>query len=255
MNTKASYKGFKSTKWDNKTDSQKVKTLKNQYEKLGFKIPKYLQNQKINDKQFLSALNRIEKTYQRRIEKEQPTVKYSDIQYEVNKYNTLVEKRLKQFQKQGFSNKALDYLKGNMTFITLGDRAYFSNNTLLEKIDLGYFKANKEGRKTTLDIIKANYNKLKDNNYVNNILDSNKNVPILEEFLNSETFNNLDDSTKKHILQKFKNLNIVQQEVLIQNTLNGLREKYEDIDELDYTYAYNVGASISRAIDDIVKEI
>lgn len=255
MNNKSSYRGFKSTKWENKTDSQKVKTLKNQYEKLGFKIPKYLQNQKISEKQFLSALNRIDKTYQRRIEKEQPNVKLSDIQYNANKYNKLVDTRLKQLQNQGFSDKAINYLKGKLEFTTLGDRAIFANNSLLEKISLDNIQTNKKGRRTMLDIIDLNYSKLKSKDFIKNVLNSDRNIPFLDEFLKSETFNNLDDDTKHHIIRKFESLNVVQQEVLIQNELNRLREKYENSGELDYKHTNNLASNITKAIDDIQKEI
>lgn len=255
MNTKQSYRGFKSTKWDNKTDSQKVKTLKNQYEKLGYKIPKYLQKQKLSEKQFLSALNRIDKAYQKRIEKEQPKIKLSDIQYEVNKYNKLVDTRLNQFQKMGFSDKAIEYVKGKMQFLTIGDRPFISNNSLLEKIDIDGLKANQEGRRNTLNIIKNNYNKLKDKNYLNNILNSKGNEVFLVDFLNSETFNNLDESSKLHLLNKFKNLNIVQQEVVIQASLNELKERYENSGELEHSHVGNVYSNISKLLDDVTKEI
>lgn len=254
-NTKASYRGFKSTNWNNKTDRQKVKTLKNQYEKLGYKIPQYLQGNKISDKQFNSALNKIDKAYQRRIEKEQPKIKMSDIQYNANKYNKLVDTRLKQLKTQGFSDKAINYIQGKLEFTTLGDRAIFANNSLLEKIQLDNVKANQKGRKAMIDIIDLNYSKLKSKNYIDNILNSSKNVPFLNEFLNSETFNNLDDDTKHHIIRKFESLNIVQQEALIQNELNRLREKYENSGELDYKHTENLASNITKSIDDIVKEI
>lgn len=255
MNTKQSYRGFKSTKWDNKTDTQKAKALKNQFEKLGYKIPKYLDKGKISDKQLEKTLNRIEKAYQKRIIKEQPNVKMSDLQYSANKYNKLVDTRLNQLENKGFSDKAIEYLMGKMQFLTIGDRGYIANNSLLEKINFENFKANKEGRINTLNIIENNYKLLKSKDYFNNILDSKKNVPFLSDFLQTDTFNNFDESSKAHLISLFSNLNVVQQEVLIQTELGKIREKYENSGELDFEHVSNLGKQITQLIEDIPKEI
>lgn len=255
MNTKQSYRGFKATKWDNKTDTQKAKALKNQFEKLGYKIPKYLDKGRISDKQLEKTLNRIEKAYQKRIIKEQPNVKMSDLQYSANKYNKLVDTRLNQLKEQGYSDKAINYIMGKMEFSTLGDRPFFANNSLLEKINLDNFKANKEGRINTLNMIENNYKKLKDKNYIDKVLNSEVNVTTLEEMLNAPLFNNLDDSTKSYLINKFNVLNVVQQEMIIQTTLQEIRDKYPLNEEVGESLATGLGNKILNAINNIVNEI
>lgn len=252
MNLKQSYNGFKRIKWENKTESQKAKILKKQFENLGYKFPKYLKENKLNDKQLEKTLNRIEKGYQTRIAKQIPNVKMADIQYEVNKFNHLVDKRLKQLKNSGFSDKAIEFLKGQHVFLSTSDRSFFANNSLLEKIDLNGVTADKQGRKAMLDIIVNNRKKLYKE--TKNPLSSENNIESFKKLLYDEvTFSELDEASRQHIINKFNQLDLVQQELVLQSYVREIREKY------DYTliddHLYNTYNKLSNTIDSIEKEI
>lgn len=253
MNLKQSYNGFKKIKWENKTESQKAKVLKNQFEKLGYKVPKYLKENKISEKQLEKTLNRIQKGYEKRISKQIPNVKMSDIQYEVNKFNALVDKRLKQLKNSGFSDKAIEFLKGQHVFLTTSDRSFFANNSLLERINIDGLVANKQGRKTTLDIIKRNKQLLSAS--FDNVLSSANNIEDFKKLMYDEiTFSDLDDNSRDYLLEKFSKLNLVQQEIVLQSYVKEIREKYKE-DELVGDHLANTLNRLSETIDSVEKEI
>lgn len=70
MSFKSSYNGFKRTKWDNKNNFQKAKLLQKHFEKLDFKVPKYLQGKNISESQINKAFNRINNAYEKKVLKE-----------------------------------------------------------------------------------------------------------------------------------------------------------------------------------------
>lgn len=255
MNYKQSLNGFLRTNWNNKSDVQKIKLLKNHFEKLGYKEPKYLQNKKISNKQLEKTLLRIEKGYNKKIEKQVPNVKLSDLQYEGNKVNKLIDKRINQLKHQGFSDKAIRFLQGEQIFSTLSDRSFFSNNSLLEKVDLTNFTGNKKGRAERMRQIKEQQKQLKSSDYFKKVLNSDRNIKEFKNLFNDDLiFGNLDISDRQYLESLFNNLNVVQQEILLQTTIKEIREKYEDF-ELQGEHLQNTIEKISNHISIVKKEI
>ncbi len=253
MNLKQSYKGFQKTKWDNKSTRDRQKGLQKQYEKLGLKVPKYLQKNTLSETNFNKALNRINNVYTKRIEKTEPKVKLSDLQYLANKHNALIDRKLKQLSKEGYSEKTLDFLKGDRIYLEITDRAIMKNGALLQKIDLTNYHATQEGIKTYMKQIEEKTKKLRNLDLINNEENKLKNISNLANILNNEEmFLDSDISNIEFILNKFSNLNNVQQEVALNSIIAEFREKYKG-EELEGEHMLNTLNKLSRNLE-YVKE-
>lgn len=255
MNLQASFKGFKRTNWENKSSSQKQKALIGQYEKLGLKVPKYLQKNTLSNTNFNSAINRISKTYAKRIDQSQPKVKLSDLQYEAMKVNSQIDKITKQLKKQGYSDKTLDFLQGERIYLEITDRAIMKNGALLKKISLDNYYGTQQGMKTYLKQIKKQRLKLKQINFKNDTNEKIKNVTRLSELIDTEEyFEDIDGPTLTHLLNTFNSLNNVQQEVSLNSVLAEFREKYKG-EQLEGDYMYNAVSKLIRNLNYIKENV
>ena len=70
MNAKRQLSGLKRVNWEKKSTKQKVKYLTNKLQTLGYKIPSYLKNGQINDRQLKSQINKIQRGLESQIKKE-----------------------------------------------------------------------------------------------------------------------------------------------------------------------------------------
>lgn len=256
MNVKNQYNGFKRVKWENKSEKEKANVLRKQFSNLNYKIPKYLEKEKISNKQLEKAIQRIEKGYNVKIEKLAPTPKLSDINFEVQKYNKTVDKVLSKLKNMGYSDKAIEFLQGNFVSTTMRKKSYFLNNSPFEKVDIDSLKLNKKGRKTFMDNLKNNKKLLTDKDIMNKLLNKEDNINWFKDMLGTSIFDNIDSTSMDSIIARFSELNNVQQEVLIKNTLNELKEKYENDDiTLEGDHLANAYNKLSNHILDIQKEI
>ena len=70
MNAKRQLSGLKRVNWEKKSTKQKVNYLVKKLQVLGYKIPSYLKNGQINDRQLKSQINKIERGLESQIKKE-----------------------------------------------------------------------------------------------------------------------------------------------------------------------------------------
>lgn len=69
MNAKRQLSGLKRVNWEKKTTKQKVKYLVNKLQVMGYKIPSYLKNGQLSDKQLKTQINKIERGLETQIKK------------------------------------------------------------------------------------------------------------------------------------------------------------------------------------------
>lgn len=70
MNAKRQLSGLKRVNWEKKSTKQKVKYLVNKLQVLGYKIPTYLKNGQLSDRQLKTQINKIERGLQSQIKKD-----------------------------------------------------------------------------------------------------------------------------------------------------------------------------------------
>lgn len=255
MNLKSSFQGFQRTNWKNKSTVQKQKSLANQFEKLGLRVPKYIQGKTLSNNNLDKALNRINNTYNKRISQQQPKVKLSDLQYEAYKINNQIDKITKQLEKQGYSQKTLDFLQGNRIFLEITDRAIQKNGALLKKVNLDNYHGNQKGMQTYLKQLQNNRKLLRNLNFK---FDTKKMIDninkVVDLFNNEDIFDDLTDSNTEYILNKFKNLNNVQQEIALDSIVSEFREKYKG-ESLEGEYQLNALNKLARNLDYIKENV
>ena len=74
MNAKRQLSGLKRVNWEKKTIKQKVNYLVKKLQELGYKIPTYLKNGQLTDRQLRSQINKIQRGLEAQIKKENSNV-------------------------------------------------------------------------------------------------------------------------------------------------------------------------------------
>lgn len=252
--------GLNRTKWENKTDKQKVSILRKHYQTLGYKLPKYLMNDSITQNKFNSALNRITKGYHTQIESSRAKTSKTSINLElkntVSKFNTTVDKAINKLMKLGYTEKQIDYLRSNHVMLTLRSKSYFSDSKLLDKIELDnlYINSNKL-KKEMINFLKNNMRIINSKEFINKLTDEKKSNKFYNELIRLDAFNNLNDIEKNALVDMFNELNSVQKDVAIKTHLGEFRDRYENIDELEGQHLSNVFNKWSNILQGVRREI
>ena len=121
-----------------KSQGEVAKYVSKKLDMLGYKVPKYMQQGKINQKQLDRHLNRIYNKLEKQVEKEnfqklskaeQNLIrKQNRLERLVVEHNKEVKKIHDYIDKNYTSNKIREYLKGTM-FSTKSDKAFFRDFT------------------------------------------------------------------------------------------------------------------------------
>lgn len=231
--------GLKRTNWDNKKPLQKVQTLKKHFETLGYKVPSYLQKNKLTDTQFNSALNRITKGYTTRVEKEkkytQKRVPISKkeltnkLAKNINELNRTIDKTIDMLKGLGYSDKQIDFLKGNPTFGTTRKKPYFSDNEHLKKEDIdNLVNKSADDIKNSIKRIKEKTKNVKPKNYLKKITNSYDSDIFFEELIEEDFMEDLNNIEVEHLRNLWHKLEPMEKEIAIKNVLSDLREKYRE---------------------------
>lgn len=236
--------GLNRTNWENKTDKQKIKILTRHYQNLGYKIPSYLKNDSITQNRFNTALNRVKQGYTNKIEKNRQAKNKININYELkntlNKFNTTVDKAISKLMKLGYTEKQIDYLRGNHVMLSLRSKSYFGDSKLLDKIDMENLHINSTRlKREMINFLKNNMKIINSKDFINNLTDEKKSIEFYNELINLEAFNNLKDIEKRDLMRRFAELNSVQKDVSIKTHLSRFKERYENLDALDGLYLEN----------------
>ena len=236
--------GLNRTKWENKTDKQKVSILRKHYQTLGSKLPTYLMNDSITQNKFNSALNRITKGYHTQIESSRVKTSKTSINLElkntVSKFNTTVDKAINKLMKLGYTEKQIDYLRGNHVMLTLRNKSYFGDSKLLDKIELDnlYINSNKL-KKEMVNFLKNNMRIINSKKFIEKLTDEKKSNEFYNELVSLQAFDNLNNIEKRDLVGRFKELNSVQKDIAIKTHLNDFKERYKGLSPLEGLHLSN----------------
>lgn len=252
--------GLNRTNWENKTDKQKIKILTRHYQNLGYKIPSYLKNDSITQNRFNTALNRVKQGYTNKIEKNRQAKNKININYELkntlNKFNTTVDKAISKLMKLGYTEKQIDYLRGNHVMLSMRSKSYFGDSKLLDKIDIENLHINSAKlKREMINFLKNNMRIINSKDFINNLTDEKKSIKFYNELVKLEAFNNLKDIEKNALVNMFRELNSVQKDVAIKTHLGEFRDRYENIDELEGQHLSNVFNKWSNILQSARREI
>lgn len=254
MNTKRQLSAIKNYNFSNKSQKEVSKYLSKKLDMLGYKVPKYMKQGKISEKQINTQLNKIVNKLERIKEKEDfkalPKYQQNAIRQErrfekaIIDYNTKVAKLRDEIQASNVGSKMKEYLLGNPMITGDRDKAFFN-----DKYDLKYYDRNRAKFSNMNDEIKRLRNaskKMNINDFTNITNDSTREDNFfVNELLPSEILSEMSDSEKDAVTNYFNRLNASQKNLMIKDRLAELKERYENQlseneDLFDYTRTKDV---------------
>lgn len=217
----------------------------------GLKVPKYLGNNNISQKQFKSLQNRLEKHIVKREHEEQ---KYNE---ETKKLDTQIKQQIKLFNERvdivkSIVNKKYNFTAKDMNYITGKPITYMGRNKTFDNYNDEIILAHKSFKRLRLSDNQARKEHLQ---YMKN-LTKNMTVKNFErwfvenegasnwfknEYLKGQLWEELTDKDVDTLMSYFNSLSGIKKELVIKQALNKIKEKYENSDEPKaYTFrAYN----------------
>lgn len=123
MNAKRQLSGLKRVNWEKKSTKQKVKYLTNKLTMLGYKIPTYLKNGQLTDRQLKTQINKIERGLESQIKKQGSNSKPkrqmsidSRLNNYIKRYNRQIEATINGLEAMGLTEQQINYLTGKDVF-------------------------------------------------------------------------------------------------------------------------------------------
>lgn len=258
MNAKRQLSGLKRVKWESKTIKQKVKYLVNKLQVLGYKIPSYLKNGQLNDRQLKSQINKIQRGLESQIKKEtsynKPKRQMSidtRLNNYIKRYNKQVESTINALKAMGLTEQQIDYLSGKDVFFpSRRNKSFRADGVVLKKI--GELNISDDERKLAmLNKLKSDYKKIKIQTVYDRLNDDTNQNKWFADFMSLDFVQNMKDYERQAIWKQWHTLSPLQKELFIKGELNNLRDKYQDIgqDEIDKA-SENSYARIDRTINE-----
>ena len=217
----------------------------------GLKVPKYLGNGNITQKQFNSLKNKLERNITSRQREEQI---YNE---QTKKLDTQIKQQIKLFnervdivksmvtKKYNFTTKDKNYIEGkpitfggrNKTFDNYNDGIILAHKSF-KRLKLSDNQARKEHLKYMKELTKNMTVKHFDEWFVENKGASDW---FKNEYLKGQLFDELTDKDIETLMDYFNSLSGIKKELVIKQALNKIKEKYENSDNpADYKFkAYN----------------
>ena len=217
----------------------------------GLKVPKYLDNNTISQKQFNSLKNKLERNITSRQKEEEIYNK------QTKKLDTQIKQQIKLFnervdivksmvsKKYNFTAKDKNYIEGKP--ITFGGR-----NKTFDNYNDGIILAHKsfkrlklsdnEARKEHLKYMKELTKNMTVNHFQEWFVENNgASEWFKNEYLKGQLFDELTDKDVDTLMNYFNSLSGMKKELVIKQALNKIKEKYENSDNpADYKFkAYN----------------
>lgn len=261
MNLKRQLQGLSQVKWENKNSRQKAKYLEKKLSLLGYKIPNYIKQGKVSDKQLVSNINKIVKGLNSRIDKQasKSTNLNSLLKSSVDTYNrklSNIENKLS--NELGLSKKELSYIQGNDIFYASRKKSFFRDDLITKKLNLENMEfQTKKDMKNFIKQVQKMTRDLKYKNFVNSLKDDTNSNMWFNDFLNKNFNSKLTEQDKHHLWNAFSHLSPIQKELYIKGELDQLREKYEDSEDTGdlNQIAINVFNRILNTIEDYRGEL
>ena len=217
----------------------------------GLKVPKYLGNGNITQKQFKSLQNKLEKNIASRQREEQI---YNE---QTKKLDTQIKQQIKLFnervdivkdmvtKKYNFTTKDKNYIEGkpitfggrNKTFDNYNDGIILAHKSF-KRLKLSDNQARKEHLKYMKELTKNMTVKHFEEWFIENKGASDW---FKNEYLKGQLFDELTDKDVDTLMNYFNSLSGMKKELVIKQALNKIKEKYENSDNpADYKFkAYN----------------
>ena len=217
----------------------------------GLKIPKYLDNNTISQKQFNSLKNKLERNITRRQKEEEIYNK------QTKKLDTQIKQQIKLFnervdivktmvtKKYNFTTKDKNYIEGkpitfggrNKTFDNYNDGIILAHKSF-KRLKLSDNEARKEHLKYMKELTKNMTVKHFEEWFVEN---NGASDWFKNEYLKGQLFDELTDKDISTLMDYFNSLSGIKKELVIKQALNKIKEKYENSDNpADYKFkAYN----------------
>lgn len=258
MNVKRQLSGLKRVNWEKKSTKQKVKYLTKKLETLGYKIPTYLKNGQLSDRQLKSQINKIERGLESQIKKDKSnnkTKKSLPIETRLNRYvkryNKQVETTINGLKAMGLTEQQIDYLTGKDVFFpSRRNKSFRIDGVALKKI--GELNISDDERKLAmLNKLKNDYKKITLQAVYDKLNDDTMQNKWFADFMSLDFVQNMESYQRQAIWKQWHTLSPLQKELYIKGELNNLRDKYLDIGEGEMDKASeNSYARIDRTINE-----
>lgn len=258
MNAKRQLSGLKRVNWEKKSIKQKVKYLTNKLTMLGYKIPTYLKNGQLSDRQLKSQINKITHGLETQIKKDNSnnkTKKSLPIETRLNRYvkryNKQVETTINGLKAMGLTEQQIDYLTGKDVFFpSRRNKSFRIDGVALKKI--GELNISDDERKLAmLNKLKNDYKKITLQAVYDKLNDDTMQNKWFADFMSLDFVQNMESYQRQAIWKQWHTLSPLQKELFIKGELNNLRDKYLDVgaDEIDKA-SENSYARIDRTINE-----
>lgn len=258
MNAKRQLSGLKRVNWEKKSTKQKVKYLVNKLQVLGYKIPTYLKNGQLSDRQLKSQINKIERGLESQIKKEisvnKPKKQLSvdtRLNNYVKRYNKQIESSINALKAMGLSEQQIDYLTGKDVFFpSRRNKSFRIDGVALKKI--GELNISDDERKLVmLNKLKKDYKKITLQAVYDRLNDDTMQNKWFADFMSLDFVQNMESYQRQAIWKQWHTLSPLQKELFIKGELNNLRDKYLDVGEGEMDKASeNSYARIDRTINE-----
>lgn len=256
MNAKRQLSGLKRVNWEKKSTKQKVKYLTNKLTMLGYKIPTYLKNGQLSDRQLKTQINKIEKGLNSRIKNKTSESKNklsieTRLNRYVKRYNKQVETTINGLKAMGLTEQQIDYLTGKDVFFpSRRNKSFRIDGVALKKI--GELNISDDERKLAmLNKLKNDYKKITLQAVYDKLNDDTMQNKWFADFMSLDFVQNMESYQRQAIWKQWHTLSPLQKELFIKGELNNLRDKYLDVgaDEIDKA-SENSYARIDRTINE-----
>ena len=205
--------------FSNKTKNQSKRYLINQFESLGIKVPKYVNNPSTGNinKALKRINNELDKIIERqKIESAERKALNKDtdrkLSMEIKSYNAQVTKTLNQIKSYypELSNSAINFLKGDEVIIPGFNRSFYLDNNL-KKINKDSLRfSTKKAKIDFIQSLKRDRKSLTFKNFIGTLTNKKKNNDYFDSLI-SMTEGVLTSEDIKYLKNNFINLNGIQQ--------------------------------------------
>ena len=228
-----------------------IKYFTKKLNEFGLKVPKYLDNNTISQKQFNSLKNKLERNISSRQKEEEIYNK------QTKKLDTQIKQQIKLFNERvdivkSMVNKKFNFTTKDMNYIEGKPITFAGRNKTFDNYNDGIILAHKSFKRLKLSDNQARKEHLKymkeltKNMTVNHFQDwfvENNGASdwFRNEYLKGPLFNDLTDKDIDTLMDYFNSLSGIKKELVIKQALNKIKEKYENSDNpADYKFkAYN----------------
>lgn len=256
MNAKRQLSGLKRVNWEKKSTKQKVKYLVNKLQVLGYKIPTYLKNGQLSDRQLKTQINKITHGLETQIKKDNSSNNKKQLPIEtrlnryINRYNKQIETTINGLKAMGLSEQQIDYLTGKDVFFpSRRNKTFRIDGVPLKKI--GNLVIADDRKLEMLNKLKNDYKKITLQAIYDRLNDDTNQNKWFADFMSLDFVQNMESYQTQAIWKQWHTLSPLQKELFIKGELNNLRDKYLDIGEGEMDKASeNSYARIDRTINE-----